>query len=284
MKDILEEIIAYKQIEVARQKNIVSPSLIYKRTEERINRDNELRSQNITTDSQSQTPTTRFSMTKHLCESPYGIIAEFKRKSPSKGWIKEEGNPEIIPLAYEKAGASAISILTDEKYFGGHLDFLQKARPLVHIPILRKEFIIDEYQLFEARLLGADAVLLIASGLKKETCKQLAHKAHELELEVLLEIHHENELDYITEHTDMIGVNNRNLGSFETQIETSFRLSTHLPQEFVLVSESGISDPKMVHLLRKAGFRGFLIGETFMKSLNPAVALQEFIKKLEEQK
>ena len=283
MKDILEEIIAYKEIEVAKQKNIVQPSLIYQRTEERINRDNELRNQGVTTDPQSQTPTTRFSMSKHLCESPYGIIAEFKRKSPSKGWIKEEGDPEIIPLEYEKAGASAISILTDKKYFGGHLNFLQKARPLVHIPILRKEFIIDEYQLFEARLSGADAVLLIASGLKKETCKQLTRIAHELEMEVLLEIHHENELDYINEYTDMIGVNNRNLGSFETRIETSFRLSAHLPQEFVLVSESGISDPKVIHLLRKAGFRGFLIGETFMKNQNPAVALQQFIKKIEEQ-
>jgi indole-3-glycerol phosphate synthase len=259
MKDILDEIIAHKQIEIELQKAAISQDLL-------INNCNE--------------PTPRVSMRASLAASPSGIIAEFKRRSPSKGWIKEEGKADLIPPAYQAAGASALSILTDEKFFGGTLKDIRAARPQVQLPILRKDFIIDEYQLYQARIVGADAILLIAAALDKEQCKALAIKAHELELEVLLEIHSEQELEYVNENIDMVGVNNRNLGTFHTDVENSFRLAERLPKEMLLVSESGISTPETVKQLRAAGFRGFLIGENFMKTPDPGKALQEFIKEL----
>lgn len=260
MTDILEEIIAHKQIEIELQKAAISEELL-------INNCNE--------------PMPRVSMRASLAASPYGIISEFKRRSPSKGWIKENAQADIIPPAYEAAGASALSILTDEKFFGGTLKDIRSARPRVQLPILRKDFIIDEYQLYQARIVGADAILLIAAALKKEQCKVLAVKAHELELEVLLEIHSEQELEYVDENIDMVGVNNRNLGTFHTDVENSFRLAEKLPKEMLLVSESGISNPETVKQLRAAGFRGFLIGENFMKATHPGVSLKEFITKLE---
>lgn len=261
MTDILEEIIAHKQIEIEQQKTAISEELL-------INNCNE--------------PMPRASMRASLAASPYGIISEFKRRSPSKGWIKENAQADIIPSAYEAAGASAISILTDEKYFGGTLKDIRSARPGVQLPVLRKDFIIDEYQLYQARIVGADAILLIAAALKKEQCKALAVKAHELELEVLLEIHSEQELEYVDENIDMVGVNNRNLGTFHTDVENSFRLAEKLPKEMLLVSESGISSPETVKQLRAAGFRGFLIGENFMKAIHPGIALKEFITQLEK--
>lgn len=261
MKDILEEIIAHKQLEIDLQKKAISEELL-------INNCNE--------------PMPRVSMRAALASSPYGIIAEFKRRSPSKGWIKENAQADIIPPAYEAASASALSILTDEKFFGGNLKDIRDARPRVQVPILRKDFIIDEYQLYQARIVGADAVLLIATALKKEPCKALAAKAHELELEVLLEIHSEQELEYVDENIDMVGVNNRNLGTFHTDVENSFRLAEKLPADMLLVSESGISHPQTVKQLRAAGFRGFLIGENFMKTSDPGAALQAFIKDLQE--
>ncbi len=264
MKDILEEIIAWKRIEVEMQKKDIAPNILYKKVED------------IIVNGTSQV----YSMSSALQHSPSGIIAEFKRKSPSKGWIKEEGKAEDIPVQYAKNGAAALSILTDEKYFGGKTDFIQTARPYVEIPILRKDFIINEYQLFQARAIGADAVLLIAAGLKKADSRRLAQTAHELGLETLLEIHTENELDYVGENIDMVGVNNRNLGTFHTDIENSYRLAACLPSEYVLVSESGISNPMTVVELRKAGFRGFLIGETFMKEAQPADALETFINQI----
>lgn len=260
MKDILEEIVAYKRIEVAEQKELVPPRKLYAEVER-------MMAEGVTKRSLSQS----------LAEDDFGIIAEFKRKSPSKGWIKEDGLPEVIPPAYEKAGAAALSILTDEKYFGGSMDFVRKARPLVSLPILRKDFIVNEYQLFQARLIGADAVLLIAADLRKEEARALTALAHELLLEVLLELHAEHELDYADLPVDAIGVNNRNLGTFVTDVQNSFRLATRLPQDRVLVSESGISNPDTIRLLRHAGYRGFLIGETFMKTENPGEALQNFI-------
>ena len=217
------------------------------------------------------------SLSQALAQDKYGIIAEFKRKSPSKGWIKEDGKPEVIPPAYEKSGAAALSILTDEKYFGGSMDFVRKARPLVSLPILRKDFIIDEYQLFQARHIGADAVLLIAADLNKQEVRSLTALAHELGLEVLLELHAEHELDYAEIDVDAIGVNNRNLGTFVTDVQNSFRLVARLPQDRVLVSESGINNPDTIKLLREAGYRGFLIGETFMKTDDPGEALHQFI-------
>ena len=260
--DILQEIVAHKRIEVERFKQQLSEQEIHRRVE----------------------PLLDFSvpsMSKALTASESGIIAEFKRRSPSKGWIKEEGKAEEIPLAYQEHGAAALSILTDEQYFGGKDDFIRTARHAgVHIPILYKNFIIDEYQLFQARLCGASAVLLIAADLSKKECKALLHTAHELGMEVLLEMHSEEELEYAELEPDMYGINNRNLGTFITDVQNSFRLAELLPKDSVKVSESGISNPDTVKALRIAGFRGFLIGETFMKTSAPGEALKDFISKL----
>lgn len=260
--DILQEIVAHKRIEVERFKQQLSEQEIHRRVE----------------------PLLDFSvpsMSKALTASETGIIAEFKRRSPSKGWIKEEGKAEEIPLSYQQHGAAALSILTDEQYFGGKDDFIRTARHAgVHIPILYKNFIIDEYQLFQARLCGASAVLLIAADLSKKECKALLHTAHELGMEVLLEMHSEEELEYAELEPDMYGINNRNLGTFITDVQNSFRLAALLPKDNVKVSESGISNPDTVKALRIAGFRGFLIGETFMKTSAPGEALKDFISKL----
>ena len=263
MTDILEEIVAHKRIEVAEQKEQMPPRKLYAEVER-------MMAEGVSKRSLSQA----------LAQDDFGIIAEFKRKSPSKGWIKEDGKPEVIPPSYEKAGAAALSILTDEKYFGGSLDFIKRARPLVNLPILRKDFIIDEYQLFQARYIGADAVLLIAADLSKQEVQTLTALAHELGLEVLLELHSEHELDYAEIDVDAVGVNNRDLGTFVTDVQNSFRLAARLPQDRVLVSESGISNPDTIKLLREAGYRGFLIGETFMKTDDPGEALKNFISKL----
>lgn len=266
--DILEQIIATKRIEVARQKEAIPLNTLLVMGSDRLDRD------------------TR-SMRQALATSPSGIIAEFKRRSPSKGWLHPDAQvAEIVP-AYEKGGASACSILTDGDYFGGCLSDLQKARRLVNIPLLRKDFIIDTYQLFQARVMGADAVLLIASCLNKAECRTLAETAHSLQLEVLLEIHNEEELDYLNPHIDLLGVNNRNLGTFHTDIENSFRLIEEITRHTqtrnaspLFVAESGISQSGSVKALRTAGFRGFLIGETFMRTSDPGQTLSNFIKEL----
>ena len=221
------------------------------------------------------------SLREALLQSETGIIAEFKRRSPSKGWIKEEGRADIIPLAYQQNGAAALSILTDEHYFGGSDDFIRMARQSgVTLPILYKNFVIDEAQLYAAALCGASAVLLIAACLTKAQCKQLMDKAHALGLEVLLEMHSESELEYADLGPDLCGINNRNLGSFVTDVENSFRLAELLPKDAVKVSESGISDSATVRALRSAGFRGFLIGENFMKTPDPGQALKDFVSKV----
>ena len=231
------------------------------------------------------------SLRQALLDSPTGIIAEFKRRSPSKGWIKEDGRAAEIPLSYQQNGAAALSILTDRQYFGGHDDFIRTARQSgVTLPILYKNFVIDELQLYEALLCGASAVLLIAACLTKERCSVLMGLAHELGLEVLLEMHDERELEYVELGPDLCGINNRHLGSFVTDVETSFRLADRLRSVTVssgsaagspvLVSESGISNPQTVRELREAGFRGFLIGETFMKTSAPGEALRKFISEL----
>ena len=260
MKDILSEIIANKRFEVDLQKQAIS----IEQLQEGI----------------SEAPVIR-SMKQALASSKSGVIAEFKRRSPSKGWIKQDARPEEIVLSYATAGASALSILTDEKFFGGSLKDIRIARPLVEIPILRKDFIIDEYQLYQAKIVGADAVLLIAAALEQERYNELTEKAHSLGLEVLLEIHSPEELSYINKKIDMVGINNRNLGTFFTDVENSFRLAGQLPQNAVLVSESGISDPEIVKRLRTAGFRGFLIGETFMKTEQPGETLQNFLQAIQ---
>ena len=257
--DILEEIVANKRLEVERFKQELSEREIHRRIEAILD----------------------FgvaSMSQALTASDTGIIAEFKRRSPSKGWIKEEGRADVIPLSYQQNGASALSILADEKYFGGCDDFIRTARHSgVKIPVLYKNFVIDEYQLFQARLCGASAVLLIAADLSLSECKSLLNTAHQLGMEVLLEMHSNQELEYAGLEPDMCGINNRNLGSFVTDVENSFRLAELLPKDAVKVSESGISNPDTVRALRAAGFRGFLIGETFMKTPDPGLALKNFI-------
>ena len=264
MKDILSEIIAHKQTEIELQKQTVSPEQLQEQAGVII-RENAAH---------------RRSMKQALAASSTGIISEFKRRSPSKGWINEAARAEEIPASYEAAGTAALSILTDERFFGGTLRDIRTARPLVHIPILRKDFIIDEYQLLQACIVGAD----IAACLSPEQCSTLTTQAHELGLEVLLEIHSPSELSYINKEVDMVGVNNRNLGSFVTDVENSFRIArqlreaTHGPASPLLVSESGISDPETICRLRAAGFRGFLIGETFMKTANPGETLKKFIQ------
>ena len=221
------------------------------------------------------------SLREALLQSETGIIAEFKRRSPSKGWIKEDGRPDVIPLSYQQNGATALSILTDEHYFGGCDDLIRQARQSgVTLPILYKNFVIDEAQLYAAALCGASAVLLIAACLSKVDCKRLLDKAHTLGLEVLLEMHSEPELEYADLGPDLCGINNRNLGSFVTDVENSFRLAELLPEDAVKVSESGISNPDTVRALRQTGFRGFLIGENFMKTPDPGQALNEFISQL----
>ena len=258
-KDILQDIIANKRVEVERQKAAVSLRTLLSLGGDRLER-----------------PTR--SMREALASSPYGIIAEFKRKSPSKGWLHPHAEVADVVPAYEAGGASACSILTDGKFFGGSLGDLRKARHLADLPLLRKDFIIDTYQLFQAKVMGADAVLLIAAALTREECRVLTDTAHGLNLEVLLEIHSEKELDYVDESTDMLGVNNRHLGTFHTDVENSVRLADRLrglgP---LLVSESGIARTDTVRQLRAAGFQGFLIGETFMRTKNPGDTLAHFI-------
>lgn len=297
MKDILQTILANKRIEVERQKAAVSLRTLLSLGSDRLERNT-------------------VSMRKALALSSSGIIAEFKRKSPSKGWLHPGADVADMVPAYEKGGAAACSILTDSVFFGGSLGDLQRARKLVKLPLLRKDFIIDTYQLFQARVMGADAVLLIAAALSKEECRILAETAHTLQLEVLLEIHTEAELDYVNEHIDMVGVNNRNLGSFHTDVANSFRLvealkrqipgpqetghlrltdtclATATPKEaatpeqpdttnaLLFISESGLSEGKTLSQLRAAGFRGFLIGETFMKTQKPGETLAAFIRTL----
>lgn len=264
MKDILQEIVAWKRVEVEAMKKALPERNIHAAVEELIA-------------AGSVVP----SMSQALRNSDTGIIAEFKRRSPSKGWIKENGKADIIPLDYQANGASAISILTDEKYFGGNDDFICKARQSgVTIPVLYKNFVIDEYQLFQARLCGASAVLLIAADLSKQECRQLARMAHELGLEVLLETHSESEIEYGIAEPDMWGVNNRNLGTFITDVNNSFRMAELLPNDTCKVSESGISNPETIKELKLAGYNGFLIGECFMKEDDPGKALGEFLRTL----
>lgn len=221
------------------------------------------------------------SLRQALTTSNTGIIAEFKRRSPSKGWINEGAQPNVVPLAYQENGAAALSILTDEQYFGGHDRFITEARNSgVTIPILYKNFVINEAQLYAAAICGASAVLLIAACLTKDQCRHLMEKAHDLGLEVLLEMHNERELEYAELEPDLCGINNRNLGSFVTDVANSYRLASLLPADAVKVSESGISNPKTIRELREAGFSGFLIGETFMREADPAVALKNFIAQI----
>lgn len=214
-----------------------------------------------------------------LAASPTGIIAEFKRKSPSLGWIRPEARVEDVVTAYERAGATALSVLADETYFGGSLDFIRRARAASALPVLCKEFIVDDYQIFEAAEAGADAVLLIAACLAPDACRHLTATARSLGLDVLLEVHDEEELRHISPGVSAVGVNNRDLHTFRTDIATSLRLAPRLP-DAVRVSESGLRRPSDVARLRRAGFRGFLMGERWMTAERPEQELHDFIAQL----
>ena len=254
---ILEKINAYKRLEVASKKGVFPISLL---------------------EQSFYFQKEKISLAKAIKNSSTGIIAEHKRKSPSKSVINDKILlPEVVK-GYELAGASGISILTDTQFFGGSLDDLLLARKTVSLPILRKEFIVEEY---EAKASGADAILLIAASLSKQEIRDFSILAKQLQLDVLVEIHNEAELEKSVHATvDIIGVNNRNLKTFEVSIENSIRLSEKIPSEFVKISESGINSVENVKELKKYGFEGFLIGEHFMKTENPGNALKDFISKL----
>ncbi len=259
MINILDKIIANKRLEVERHKKDTSINELEKRL---------------------STITTPASFKEAIKNSRTGIIAEFKRRSPSRDWIFKDAKIEdVIPL-YSQNGASAISVLTDMDFFGGELADLELAGSLTKTPLLRKDFVVDEYQLYQAKISGASAVLLIASALTIEETKQLAKKAKELNLDVLLEIHNEQELHHINDKVDVVGVNNRNLGTFVTDIQISFDLADKIPNDFIKISESGISEPQTVIDLQQAGYKGFLMGENFMKTSNPGKALEDFINQL----
>ncbi len=208
-----------------------------------------------------------------------GIIAEYKRKSPSKGTINDQAAVEEVTAAYARYGASGISVLTDTDFFGGTLADL-RAATIHRVPLLRKDFMIDEYQLVEARAHGASVILLIAACLTPAEVKAMADTAHGLGLEVLLEIHNDEELDHICDTVDLVGVNNRNLKTFSVSIDTSLGLIHKIPKEKPAVAESGISDVNTIVTLRQAGFKGFLIGENFMKQPSPSIAFADFVHQL----
>ena len=257
---ILDTICRSKRIEVANQKELKPLSVL---------KDN------------LKTLRAKVSFKKALSESKSGIIAEFKRKSPSKGWINQEADVTQIVRSYEIAGAAAISCLTDEPFFGGSFSDFEKARRVIeHIPLLRKDFILDEYQLYQSKLMGADVILLIAACLTTDEIAYFTAVSHALDMEVLLEIHDETELALICPEVDVIGVNNRNLKTFVTDIQRTIDLSSRIPEHILKISESGISHPETVIQLREAGFLGFLMGETFMKTNDPGESLREFISEL----
>lgn len=210
-----------------------------------------------------------------------GIIAEFKRRSPSKGVINNSASVGTVTKGYTDAGASALSVLTDSTFFGGSNGDLIEARKKNILPILRKDFMLDEYQIIEAKALGADVVLLIAAILTPDRVQQLAKLAKTLGLNVLLEVHNKEEMDRsLCDDLDAVGVNNRNLNDFSVSLDHSYELVNLIPDQFLKISESGISDPETIRALKKAGFNGFLIGENFMKEKDPVKAMQEFIKQL----
>ena len=226
---------------------------------------------------------TSSSLSAALQKSDSGIIAEHKRRSPSKSTINQNLNVQDVASGYADAGVCGMSVLTDSKYFGGSLDDLVLARASVNIPLLRKEFIIDEYQIVEAKAYGADVILLIAAILSREEIKQYSELAKSLGLDVLLEVHNEEELQKsMMPSLDMLGVNNRNLKTFEVSLETSKSLSTQIPDDFVKVSESGISSIEAIKDLMTYGYQGFLIGENFMKTEDPGASAITFINELEK--
>ena len=257
--NILETIIEQKKIEVSRKKTTISVDDM--QLSEFFRRDT-------------------FSLKQFLLdESKTGIIAEFKRKSPSKGIINDRSDVVEVTKAYTANGASCLSVLTDEIFFGGTTEDLKRAR-MNNIPILRKDFIIDEYQIIEARAIGADVILLIAACLSPERVKELALYAKTLQLEVLLEIHNEEELQHICDVTEIVGINNRDLKTFTVDINRSIELGKKIPAGKLKIAESGINNIETICTFKNAGFHGFLIGENFMKEADPTIAFADFVKQL----
>lgn len=256
--NILHQIVKTKKAEVSAAKQLISPSLMFELAKT------------------VQRPTVSFS--KSIKDKETGIIAEFKRRSPSKGEIKGMAQVSDIIPGYSEAGAAGISVLTDTPYFGGALTDLSVARILTSTPLLRKEFIIDEYQIWEARTAGADAILLIAAILTDEEIDRFVTSAHKLGMEVLFETHNEEEAKRIPCDVDLVGVNSRNLNSFETSLDVANRMIDKLPTQAVKIAESGIHSLGDITMLKKAGFDGFLIGEAFMSTPSPADTLRKYLK------
>jgi indole-3-glycerol phosphate synthase len=257
--NILDEIIAWKKKEVAERKEQVSIAALEQR---------------------AHFVRSTLSLKQFLLDDTRtGIIAEFKRRSPSKGIINDKADVVTVTTAYANNGASGLSVLTDEHFFGGSSEDLQQAR-VNNIPILRKDFMIDEYQVVEARAMGADVILLIAACLSPATVKRLAAFAKSLQLEVLLELHGEEELDHICDETGLVGINNRNLKTFGVNIEQSLKMAARIPADKITVAESGISSVDNIRLFKEHGFRGFLVGEYFMKEQQPGEAFKAFVTQL----
>jgi indole-3-glycerol phosphate synthase len=224
-----------------------------------------------------------FSMKQRLLENQsFPVIAEFKRRSPSKGDIHANAEIKNIIPGYAKAHVAGISVLTDQQYFGGSNEDLSAARDLTTIPLIRKEFIIDPYQVYEAKAIGASTILLIAAILEKEQARELAALANYLGMEVLMELHDKSETEKLNLYVDMVGVNNRNLKTFEVDLENAANLANSLPSDMLPVAESGIHSPKDFIFLKEAGFRGFLMGEYFMKHDNPGEACQKFKEEIDQ--
>lgn len=258
--NILDQIIASKKREVALKKSIIPINQL---------------EQSVLFEQKTN------SLVHHLSNNSSGIIAEHKRRSPSKSIINQSNSVEETVKGYENGGASGISILTDNQYFGGSLDDLILARATTHLPLLRKDFMVDEFQLIEAKSFGADVILLIAAVLNREEIKNLSELAKSLKLEVLLEVHNQEELDKsIMPSLDLIGVNNRNLKTFEVNLDYSKQLAEQIPNDFIKISESGIDSSEAVSELKNFGFKGFLMGEFFMKSQNPESEMKKFINKI----
>jgi indole-3-glycerol phosphate synthase len=257
--NILETIIEHKKLEVAERKQIVSQTLLMQT--KHFNRRS-------------------FSLIESLTKKDStGIIAEFKRKSPSQGFINEHADVVDVTRGYTQAGAACLSVLTDANFFGGSTADLMAAR-INNIPILRKDFIIDEYQIAEAKAMGADVILLIAACLSPEEVQSLAKYAVSIGLEVLLELHDETELAHICDETILVGINNRNLKDFKVDIDASLRMAKLISNDKIKIAESGISEASMIHTFKNAGFKGFLIGEMFMKEVNPALAFNNFVQNI----
>ncbi|GAC1368015.1 MAG: indole-3-glycerol phosphate synthase TrpC [Hymenobacter sp.] len=259
---ILHTIVAHKRQEVAARRELVPVKLLESSLY--------FRSQPL-------------SLRKYLLrEGGSGLIAEFKRKSPSKGWINQYAPVERTTLGYMQAGAAGLSILTDTEFFGGRSEDLTTARRFNFCPILRKDFVVDEYQVLEAKSIGADAVLLIAAVLTPAEIDSLGRLARSLGLEVLLEVHDADELarSANADAVDLIGVNNRNLHDFSLRLDTSMELAAAIPDEFVKVSESGISSAAAIGQLREVGYRGFLLGEAFMRHARPERACATLVQEI----